>query len=136
MVPRWRPVELRSPEPLRFGRDPACLVLTSAEAFGAAFGVGSWFPRLDWSRELVLVVQRGECPSGGYAVAVTDLAVRGPRLKVTVTTADPTPADFVTMVVTYPQAAVAVERESLRGVSEVAFVNKDGKILGTVGVSV
>jgi len=135
MVPKWKPIQLRSPEPLRFGRDPACLVLESAEAFGAAFGVKTWSPPLDWSRELVLVFRRGECPTGGYAVSVTGLSVEKAVLRVAVAPTDPSPADFVTMVVTYPQAAVAVERSSLRGVSEVVFVGKGDKVLETVEVS-
>jgi len=135
LVLRGRPIQLHGPEPLRFGREPACLVLGSAEDFARAFGTVAWSPPVDWSKELLVVVQRGLCPTGGYSVAVTGLSVGKGRLEVRVELRDPSPSDFVTMVATYPQAAVALPRRALRGVSEAVFTDTGGRILGKAKVT-
>lgn len=139
MDPRWKRVEFRSAEPLRFYTEPAYLVLRSTEEVEAAFGVSSWSasPGVDLSREILLSVHRGECRTGGYAVAVTDVVLEsaGGLLRVKVAFTDPSPSGFVTMVITYPQAAAAVERSGLEGVSTVVFVDSKGQVLKTVEVN-
>ncbi len=139
MAPRWKRVEFRSAEPLRFYTEPAYLVLRSTEEVEAAFGVSSWSasPGVDLSREIILSVHRGECRTGGYAVAIADVALEngGGLLRVKVAFTDPAPSDFTTMVITYPQAAAAVERPGLEGVSKVVFVDSKGQVLKTVEVN-
>jgi len=150
VAPRWKRVEFRSAEPLRFYTEPAYLVLRSTEEVEAAFGVSSWSasPGVDLSREILLSVHRGECRTGGYTVAVTDVVLEsaggggaggkpapGGLLRVKVAFTDPAPSGFVTMVITYPQAAAAVERSGLEGVSTVVFVDSKGQVLKTVEVN-
>ncbi|MCL6580057.1 MAG: protease complex subunit PrcB family protein [Firmicutes bacterium] len=134
-APRFRRVELGSPEPLPFDPEPAYLVIGSAEELSRFLGVHRWSPPIDWSREVLLVASRGECPTGGYTVAISRLERRpSETLKATVTFGDPAPTDFVTMVVTYPRAAVAVERDSVTGVSEVIFAGPGDDVLARVKV--
>lgn len=141
MAPRWKRVEFRSAEPLRFYTEPAYLVLRSTEEVEAAFGVSSWSasPGVDLSREILLSVHRGECRTGGYTVAITGVTLEagtpGGLLRVKVAFTDPSPSGFVTMVITYPQAAAAVERSGLEGVSTVVFVDSKGQVLKTVEVN-
>lgn len=160
MAPRWKRVEFRSAEPLRFYTEPAYLVLRSTEEVEAAFGVSSWSasPGVDLSREILLSVHRGECRTGGYTVAITGVTLEagtpggkpasgtggpagggkpapGGLLRVKVAFTDPSPSGFVTMVITYPQAAAAVERPGLEGVSKVVFVDSKGQVLKTVEVN-
>jgi hypothetical protein len=153
-------VEFRSAEPLRFYTEPAYLVLRSVEEVDTALGVSTWSasPEVNLSREVVLLVHRGECRTGGYAVAITGVTLEagtpggkpaggtgrpagggkpapGGLLRVKVAFTDPAPSSFVTMVITYPQAAAAVERPGLEGVSTVVFVDSKGQVLKTVEVN-
>lgn len=136
MAIKGRPLQIQSPEPMRFGAAPSYLLLDSEKALREVLGVSGYSPAVDWSKSVVLLVQRGECPTGGYGVAITGLAVAGTTLQVTCRLTDPSPSSFVAMVVTYPQAAVAVDRKALRGVSGVVFAHPDGRVLGSVGVPV
>lgn len=136
MGPTFRRIELTSPEPLEFSRDPTYLVLTSQRDLKDALGVTSLPVPVEWSREFVVVAQRGECPTGGYTVAIDGLSLRTPgQLTVTVSQTDPSPSDFVTMVITYPRAAAAVSRAGLEGVTRVVFADRRGRTLETVEVT-
>ncbi len=136
MEAKFRRLELRQPGPLPYDADPAYFILGRQAEVAAALGVDMTLD-VDWAKEFVIIVQRGECRTGGYAVAV-DRIETGPRpgeLTVTVRRTDPGPDDFVTMVVTYPKCAVAVKRAGLPGVRSVVFVDSSGKALRTVDVS-
>ncbi len=108
----------------------------SADELGRAFGAKSWSKPIDWDKEVLLVVERGECPTGGYTVDITGVSRPSPRaLTVRVTTSDPAPGDFVAMVRTYPRAAAALDRRALEGVSQVTFVDGSGRTLDTIEVA-
>ncbi len=139
VAPRWRPIQVRSAEPLRLVSTPDCQVFTSEESFRTALGVSTWSPGVDWPREIALVVERGECPTGGYGVAFSGLALEGGpgarALRATVAFTDPSPSDFVTLAITYPRAVAAVRRRALRGVSSVVFVDEAGRVRKIVEVN-
>lgn len=140
MKPEFRRVELRSEEPLRLRHDPACFVLTSSEELERVYGVRSLEDRVDWGEELLLVAERGECPTGGYRVEFRRLVLDPPghpqgTLLAEVVETDPRPTDFVTMMITYPRAAVAVRRLGLEKVARVVFACAAGRILTTTGVA-
>ncbi len=137
MTPGFRRVQLTSREPLRFHSLPKYLVFTSAEELGEAYGVSASSAEagVDWDREFLVVAQREECPTGGYSITIEGLNRPAPdELRVTVSRSDPGPADFVTMVITYPRDVVAVSRRGLEGVRKVTFVDPGGRVLRTVEV--
>lgn len=132
---RFRRVALDLSE-LPFRPEPACLALTSAADFAREFGISVRPEAVDWPRELLIVVERGECPTGGYTVTIEAvvLARGGEELVIEVSRCDPAPDAFVTMVITYPRDAVAVARRGLDAVRRVSFMTPDGQALETVGV--
>jgi len=131
----YRPVELGTPQPLLDWSRTAYRVFTSAEKLAAVYGTECGPVDVDWDQEFLVVVQRGECPTGGYGVSIQGLALETPgRLAVRVATRDPGPDDFVTMMVTFPRAAVAVSRQGLERVRDVVFTDLSGRVLEIVGV--
>lgn len=134
---RLRKVELILDEPLPLRPAPAYLVTTSADEFRRTFGVSSCPPAVDWEREVLIVVERGECPTGGYTVSIdaASLGEGGRELTVEVSQCDPGPADFVSMVVTYPRAAATLARRGLHAVRRAVFVAESGAILHTAEVT-
>ncbi len=136
---RFRRIEFRSPEPLRFCDSPSFHVVVAQEELSRLYGVSSLVVTPDpvaWEREFVLIAERGECPTGGYSVRIEalDRAPSG-ELVVRVIETDPAPTDFVTMVITHPRDAVAVRRGGLEGLSRVSFVGPGGRILKAVEVA-
>jgi hypothetical protein len=145
VAPRWKRLDVTSDQALRFYSAPAYLVLGSEKEAAAALGVSSWSasPSVDLSQEIIVSVHRGECRTGGYSVDITDLTIEpgaggragGDFLRVRLSLTDPSPSDFVSMAITYPEVAVAVERRGIQGVSAIVFVDAKGKVLKTVEVS-
>lgn len=137
MTPNFRQVDLRSPQPLPFRPDPDYLVFSSAEALAAFYEVPPWSSGVDWAREFLLIAERGECPTGGYRVAIESVTWPGRPagvLVAKVVMASPRPSDMVTMALTFPRAAVAVERAGLEGLGRVVFVDARGQTLRTAEV--
>lgn len=59
-------------------------------------------PDFDFSAQSLVVVAMGERHTGGHSIEVTDVAVEGDRLIVTVRVRQPGPGDMVTMALTQP----------------------------------
>lgn len=96
---------------------PAQLVFTDAAAFGRFWSGHSTraAPTVDFQRETVVAVLRGEKTSGGYGVEVSGMSRSGAtRVNVTVDYSDPQPGGFTTTVMTYPFHIVKVEGTGLR----------------------
>jgi hypothetical protein len=70
-------------------------------------------PKVDFSREMVIAVFAGECPTGGYTITIEELAVWGNELQVLVRQAGPPAGAITTQVVTYPYHLVVVPSSSL-----------------------
>lgn len=62
----------------------------------------------DFDREHLLLVAAGRKPSGGYGVALDDVAIRDGVLEVSVEVRSPAPDQAVTMALTSPCALLAV----------------------------
>jgi len=82
--------------------------------------------QVDFAREFVAVVCRGECRTGGYAVRVKQALVREKTLLLEVELIDPAPEAAVTLAMTYPQAAVAVPRAAFGGLPERVILRETG----------
>jgi len=131
----YRRVDLKAPLPLRPLSLPAYFVFTSGRDLAQVYGTECTPEDLDWGREFMVVAQRAECPTGGYGVAIEDISRDLPhRLTVRVSSRDPAPDDFVTMMITFPRAAAVVGRRGLEAVREVIFADPGGKVLETVEV--
>lgn len=135
---RFRRVELRSDQPLRPRATPCYRLAASPEELREFYRVGSLETTpsaVDWSREFVIIAERGECPTGGYAVSITGFDSRaGGELWVGVALSDPGPTDFVTLAMTFPRDVVVAGRGELERVSRVVFVGEDGRVLESVEV--
>jgi hypothetical protein len=135
---KFRQVDLSSPQALPFRPDPDYLVFASSEALAAFYEVPPWSSGVDWAREFLLVAERGECPTGGYRLVietVTRPSHPAADLVAKVVMVDPRPGDMVTMALTFPRAAVAVERAGLEGLRRVVFVDARGRTLRTAEVT-
>jgi hypothetical protein len=63
-------------------------------------------PPVDFSLHMLIVVATGERRSGGFAIAVRSVAMRGDRLEVGVFETCPAPGDRVTQALTQPVEVV------------------------------
>ena len=130
-----RHVELLSEDPLCPRAAPRFWMAASLTGLCAFYSVDSlttWPTEVDWSRELVIVAERGECPSGGFTVSITALErMEGGDLRVSVAFSDPGPDDFVTLAMTFPRDVVVVSRKELAGITRLVFVDEDGGGLET-----
>jgi hypothetical protein len=70
---------------------------------------------VDFETEFVVVACRGECPTGGYSVSIVEGWVTDDELICDVELEDPPPNAFVTLAMTFPQAAAAVARAPFDG---------------------
>jgi len=97
-------------------RKTACYVIGTRSKLKELTGEQHCRLPVDFSREFIVALCRGECPTGGYAIRVQTGCVDTEgilTLKVKLT--DPAPGAFVTLAMTYPQSAVAVPREPFHG---------------------
>lgn len=108
MQVRLRPVaeaELRA----RPHTEPAVQVCLS-ETDWEALAPGEERPPVDFGQEVLCIVHRGECPTGGYRVKVVGARRTEGRLLLETVLHDPRPDDCVTMAMTHPRSAVALAR--------------------------
>lgn len=66
--------------------------------------------RLPIDDRLYIVVTRGEKPTGGYSVTITDIVQKGDKMIVHYTYRDPGQDEMVTQNVTYPKDIVAIDK--------------------------
>lgn len=69
-------------------------------------------PAIDFSTEMVLVAALGSRPSGGYQIAITDLASGRGGLAVVVTATSPGPRCLTTAAITQPVEIIRVQAAS------------------------
>ncbi len=72
-------------------------------------GVGP-APTVNWERQFVVGAFLGQRPTGGYAIEVTSIELRGSEIAVRVRVRRPEPGSLVSMAFTYPGHVVAAER--------------------------
>lgn len=85
--------------------------------------------------EAVILVSRGQVPTGGYSIAVTAVRREGPVLKVICRLHDPAPGAMVTMALTVPRARIAVPRAALPPPGgHIVAVTTDNRILAKCNV--
>jgi hypothetical protein len=66
--------------------------------------------KIDWNKQMLLVISGGKQRTGGYRVEVTGLKVKGDTLTVHWKLVGPRPGQPVGRAVTYPALTVLVER--------------------------
>jgi len=84
---------------------------------------------IDMRKYILVVVSRGMCPTGGYKITINRLVRDGHNVHVHLLFSEPMADDFVTMVITYPQDIVAVERKYFSGNTVFQFLNHKGNEL-------
>ena len=65
-------------------------------------------PKVDFGREMVVVVVMGEKPTGGYLTDVVDAEIKGRRLRVLVGEREPSPGQLQIQAKTQPYVMVAL----------------------------
>jgi hypothetical protein len=63
---------------------------------------------IDFSRDIVLCVFRGQKPTGGYGISVTSIQRRGDNITVSLEMSDPAPGSMLTQALTNPFAVYRV----------------------------
>jgi PrcB C-terminal len=69
-------------------------------------------PRVDFGRDMLIVVASGTRPSGGFSIRVRSVATRGGKLEVVVLETCPAPDAMVTTELTQPVEVVRLPRLS------------------------
>ena len=111
------------------GRQPGLLIVRTAEEWARCWErmtkgqrPGPEIPSVDWSVEVVVVVNLGSRPTTGYAVTIDQIVAGDQTLEVSVTESRPA-GGFGGRMVTHPVHAVAVPardaRDNLRLVQRV-----------------
>jgi len=105
-------------------------VLTNSTAVAKIYGEAAVKSTGASGRDVMIAVHRGLCPTGGYAVVVESVELVGCVLKVRVRHAEPSPADFVTLIPTYPSDTVIVSRHyfSFQGAYRAEFSLGEKKV--------
>ena len=76
-------------------------------------------PKVDFDKEMILAATMGERSSGGFGIHFAGIKTEGTTLKVIVKSTSPDPDGFVTTVMTYPFAIIAVPKHD----GEVVFTD-------------
>lgn len=96
---------------LRLVTEPARQVLLPGQLFSAAVDLSG----VNWEREIAVVVDMGEKPTGGYAVKVTGIDLAGAeQVFIDLHLTQPGPGDMVTQAFTHPHAVARIPRVGLR----------------------
>ena len=66
--------------------------------------------KIDWDKQMIIVIYGGERPTGGYSVDVKSLEVKDKKLIVHWKLNTPGPDDIVTQAITYPELVLLVDR--------------------------
>ncbi len=129
----WRTVSLRFEGAVPEAREMGFWVLGSLAEFEQAFGTREFRPAIDFERELLVVLHRGFCPTGGYAIDVESVVAEGSRIWVTVKLQDPPRGAMVLMIITYPRAEFTLAKGDLPPVPlQFVFGDRAGGELGEV----
>lgn len=134
----FRPVDLHLGPVPRQPRDPTLFVFTDADQVLAAYGVGGFQPVPRFPAEILVVVHRGLCRTGGYRVEVKGIQQSGTEVAVRVELRDPAGEEFVTLALTYPLAAAVIERQQFEPRGPLLFLALDanGQELGRAGTEI
>jgi len=65
---------------------------------------------VDFSREMLILVSPGTCPTGGYDVVIEKVVDRKSEIEVIVLYKEPRPDEFVTEALTQPYHLITLER--------------------------
>ena len=66
--------------------------------------------KIDWDKQMVIVVFGGKQPTGGYSVELKSLEAKDKKLIVHWKLKSPGPDDIVTQAITYPELVLLVDR--------------------------
>lgn len=83
-------------------------------------------PRIDFRQHLAVAVSMGHRPTGGYAIRITDAALDGDTINVTILERQPAPGTAQITVVTNPYAIATVARGYF---TKLAFIGAEGQVL-------
>lgn len=98
--------------------------------------LGDRRPEPDWSRAVALAVALGRRPTGGYAMTVRQIALRGRELEIVGAVRTPAPGELVIEAFTYPIHVVEIPRASLPGGRFAArLLTEDGQLLAYQALS-
>lgn len=111
MALRFRRVDviIRNPAVLK---DQAYHVFISLEQMKRVYGESPVGFPVSFSREIVIAVHRGLCPTGGYGIHIESIDLTGSNLIVRLIHTDPR-MHYVTLMPTYPKDLIAVSRSCI-----------------------
>jgi hypothetical protein len=95
---------------LRSAKDAAGYSRKSEEQASAGLAKLLKVDKIDWKKQMIVVISGGLKPTGGYSVQVNKLAVKDNVLTVHWKLNSPKPGDFVTQAFTNPGLTVLAER--------------------------
>jgi hypothetical protein len=78
-------------------------------------------PDVDFAKEMVIAIFKGECPTGGYTTEIDSVEKVGDRIIVHIAETKPDPDNIVTQALTQPYHIIRTERTILI----VEFVHKE-----------
>jgi hypothetical protein len=70
-------------------------------------------PKVDFTREIVLVIHSGQKPTGGFSVEIVSARLENDRLEVSYTETEPAKGTMVSQSLTSPYHAVRISRNYL-----------------------
>lgn len=82
---------------------------------------------VDFSKDYLVCIQQGLCPTGGYRISVKDIIVQPQKIRITVSFIQPHPDELVTLAMTMPYVFFAVPRLSFPQEPIVGFYSEDGE---------
>ncbi len=98
-------------------RNPMELIRLMGGTFGGNIDKANTFAartlkveKIDWNKQMLIIISGGTQPTGGYSVELTGLKVNGDTLTVHWKLKTPRPGDIVTQALTSPALTLLVER--------------------------
>jgi hypothetical protein len=95
---------------IKSGEQLAKLGRGDAEAATASLAKSLKVDKIDWKKQMVIVISAGQKPTGGYSVEVKSLEVKDGKLVVNWKLNSPAPGSIVAQVITHPGLTILVDR--------------------------
>lgn len=108
--------------------------LNSRQSFKVYLKDPGFSQGVDFAQNFLIVAERGQKGSSGYAIKISGIKQTGPGdFTVVLELSDPRPGNFYLTVMTYPRDIAAVKRGYLpsSGQAKFSFVATTGEILAT-----